>query len=217
MKNFNSIANPPARTQPPVDRAKFVPPPILTPTPKEQDPRHRVHHIEYPKTNLNRFLRKPLTLIDKLISPPIHSKEREKLLILGQQGIISSAAALGSQRIPDNIKTIELLEIPNTKEYQDFRLIGYETLDDYPNPSAPIFRRTKSMKNTNNQSEISTKRGSTNITDINSDYSTKLSTPLKSIKRNMHNKNETAIHNKQVFKEKSKGKTNRRKSNIGNL
>jgi hypothetical protein len=218
MKSFNSITNPTARTQPPINRAKFVAPPILTPKPKEQDPRSRVNHIiEYPKTNLNRFLRKPFTFIDKLISPPIQSKEREKLLILGQQGIISSAVALGSQRIPDNIKTIELLEIPNTEEYQDFRLISYETLDDYPNPSTSVFRRTKSTKNINNQNEIPTRRASTAITGINSDYSPKLSSPLKSIKRNTYNKNETAIHNKQVFKEKSKGITNRRKSNTGNL
>jgi len=211
-KNFNPIADQPSRTQPPVNRVKFVPPPTLTPQVKEQTaPRHRIDHIEFPKTSLNRILRRPFTFIDYLVPQrPIQSKEREKLLILGQQGIISSAVALGSPRIPDNIKSIELLEIPNPKtnvnQYQDFRLISYETLDDYSMPATPVFRRAKSVKNIKNQSEMPTKRASTIITDITSDNSSKLLSPLKSIKRTIHNKNETAIHNKQVSKEKSKGK-----------
>jgi hypothetical protein len=205
--NFNPIVNQSPRVQPPVNRAKFIQPPILIPKTNEQTPRHRIDYIEFPKTNLNHFLRKPFTFIDNLVSKPIPSNnEREKLLILGQQGIISSAVALGSQRIPDNIKTIELLEIPTTKpnanQYQDFHLIGYETLDDYSVSANPILRRAKSMKHINNAPN----RSLTILRDITSDNSSKLSSPLRSIKRNIHHKNDTAIHNKQVSREKRQGK-----------
>ncbi len=211
MKNFNPIVNHSARTQPPVDRARFVPPPILTPKIREQTPRHRVDHIQFPQTNSNRFFRKPFTFINNLISQPVVSKpEREKILRLGEQGIISSAMALGSQRIPDNIKTIELLEIPNTQtntnQYQDFSLVSYETLDDYSIPAPPVIRRAKSMRHINTPSELSTKRSSTIISGIPADSYSQLSSPLKNIRHNIHNKNETTIYNKQVSKEKSKGK-----------
>jgi hypothetical protein len=194
-KNFSPITHQYTRIQPPVNRAKFIQPPILIPKANEH---YRVDHIEYPKGNLNSLLRKP---IDNRRSQVIASEnEREKLVILGQQGIISSAVALGSQRIPDNIKTIELLEIPTTKpnasQYQDFHLISYETLDNYP----PVLRRIKSTKNIPKQIAISSRRSSTIIPDS----SPTISAPLKNIKRNLHHKNETVIHNKQVFKEKSK-------------
>ncbi len=210
MKNFNPIANPKARIQPPVNRAKFVPPPILNSKPKEPTLRSHVNHIEFPKSNLNRLLRRPLTFIDNLVSQPISSKnEREKLLTLSQQGIISSAVALGSQRIPDNIKSIELLEIPTTKkhanQYQDFRLIGYETHDNYPLPKTPLLRRTKSMKHVAKPRDMSSKRSSTILTDILPDSSSKLTSPLKSIKRHIHQKHESAIQNKPVSKENGKG------------
>jgi hypothetical protein len=206
-KQFTPIVNQTPRTQP-VNRVKFVQPPILIPKVKEQPPRHRVDDIEFPKRNINRLLRRPLTFIDNI---PISSKnEREKLLLLGQQGIISSAAALGAQKIPDNVKVIELLEIPNTKktgdQYQDFRLIHYETVDNSPLATTPLIRRAKSMKNVNNQPETSNRRASTVITDTISDKASKLTSPLKSIKRNIHHKRETDIHNQQVLKEKSKGK-----------
>jgi hypothetical protein len=213
--NFNPIVNPSARVQPPVNRAKFIQPPILIPKLNEQTPRHRVDYIEFPKRNLNHLRRKPLTFIDNLVSQPIPSNnEREKLVILGQQGILSSAVALGSQRIPDNIKTIELLEIPTTKnanQYQDFRLISYETLDDSSVFTNPVLRRAKSMKHINNASEKTSNHSLTILKDITSDNSSKLSSPLRSIKRNIHHKNETAIHNKQVSREKRQGKKSRRK------
>ena len=218
-KSFNPIITPSVRTEPPVNRATFIQPPILIPKTKEETPRHRIDDIEFPRTNINR-LRKPFTFIDNLAPKSSPSKsERDKLLILGQQGLLSSAVALGSSRIPDNIKTIELLEIPNTKtnlnQYQDFHLIGYETLDNHSFSTTPILRRAKSMKNINKQRAPSAKRLSTIVSDITSDNSSKFASPLKSIRRNFHHKNETANYNKQVFKEKSRGKTNRRKSNMG--
>lgn len=221
-KNFNPIVNQPMHAQPPVNRAKFVSPPELNTRSKEYIPRHRIDHIEYPKTNLNHLTRKPFTYLNNHTSSSVQSKEHEKLLKLGQQGIISSAVAFGTQRIPDNIKTIELLEIPNTKtnrnQYQDFHLIGYETLDNYSIPTTPVFRRTKSMRHNNNnnhhhhhkQHEMQTKRSSAIINEIPLDNLTKSSSPLKNIKHNTYHKNETSIHNKQVSKERSKGKTIRR-------
>ena len=182
---------------PPVNRARFVQPPTLL---SKVDLRHRVDHIEYPKGNINR---RPLTFMDNRVSQSISSNdEREKLLRLGQQGILLSAAALGSKKIPDNIKTIELLEIP-TNQHQDFRLIGYETLDD---PSLPPLRRTKSTRQINKQGESVSRRSSTIITDRPSEKPSALTSPLKSIKRHHRHKNETANHNKPVSHEKSSGR-----------
>jgi hypothetical protein len=210
IENFIPKANPSSRMMP-INRTRFIEPASLISQSKEQSLRHRIDDIEYPKTNINCLLRKPCTFVNNTVSQPIPSQdEREKLLILGQQGIISSAVALGSQKIPDNIKSIELLEIPNTKtnenQYQDFRMISYETLDNYPINTAPLLRRAKSMRHMSSQTETTHKRPSPLINDGLLDTYAKLTSPLKSIRRNIRNKHETAINNKPVFKEKIQGR-----------
>lgn len=197
-KHFTRIRQPPPPPPPVVNRAKFVQPPTF---PSKIDPRHRVDHIEYPKGNLSR---RPLTFLD---NQPID--EREKLLRLGQQGILLTAAALGSQKIPDNIKTIELLEIP-THQQQDFRFIGYETLDDSSLSHNPLLRRAKSTRQINKQSESVSRRASTIITDLDAEKSSTFVSPLKSLKRHHRHKNETANHNKPVSHEQKSGKRIRR-------
>lgn len=210
LENFNPITNQTSRVQA-AHRARFVQPPTLTPAGKEHTLRRRIDDIEFPKTNINCLLRKPCTHVDNIISQPIPSQdERDKLLILGQQGIISSAVALGGDRIPNNIKSIELLEIPNSKaaenQYQDFRLISYETLDDYPAAASPGLRRAKSMRHMSSQTDTGDKRPSPGNNEGLLENSSKLTSPLKSIRRSIRHKNDTAINNKPVFKEKGKGR-----------
>ncbi|CAM4913304.1 unnamed protein product [Rotaria socialis] len=219
MKNFNPIPNQSVRKQA-VNRAKFVQPPKLNSKPTEQISRHRIDHIEFPKTTLTRSLRKPSNPNDEIISKPVESKtERQKLLLLDQQGLLLSTIALGARKIPDNITSIELLEVPirrkNGKEYQGFQLVSFETLDDNPIPESPVLRRTKSMRQNNKTSEIPNKRLSTDIDNGTSQNFSKLASPLKSIKRNMHHKNETALNNKQVCKEDIKEEKRRKYDQLG--
>lgn len=201
---FTPIVNqPPPST---IQRTKFVRPPIFIP---------KIDHIEYPKTNLNHLPRRPLTFIDNLLSQPIQSKE--KPIIREQQGILSTASTLSSSTIPDNIKTIELMQIPTrksqTNEYQDFHLIGYETIDDHLH--RPL-RRTKSVKQINKSTTpSSTRRSSTIVTETDFEKSMPFTSPLKSIKRHFRQKNETAHQNKSVSREKSKGKTIRNEREYG--
>ncbi|CAF3580091.1 unnamed protein product [Rotaria sp. Silwood1] len=222
INNFNPIKNQPTRTQP-INRAKFVQPPILIPKSEEKSFRHRVDHIEFPKTTFPRPLRKSFISYDENISQPIQSKkERERLLLLGQQSIKSSAVALGAHKIPDHVQSIDLLEIPciqkNGKQFQDFKLISYDTFDHCPISSVPstsTLRRTKSMRNIDKSNEISNKHSSTISDDMNLHNLSKITSPLKTIKRNIFHKNGTAINNKQVFKEKSKEDKRRKYDQLG--
>jgi len=107
----------------------------------DEQTRHRVDHIEYPKMNLN-CLRKTTTT-----TTPRQTNERDNLLRLGQQGILSSARAFAASKIPENIKTIELLEVPNEKSKGNFRLISYETTDNK-------LVRTNSVKQTSKRSPL---------------------------------------------------------------
>ena len=205
-KKFTPIVNQPTLVPPtPVNRAKFVRPPTLP---------SRIDHIEYPKTNLNHLPRRPLTFIDNLVSQPMPWKdERDKLIMFGQQGIRSTATAFGSPTIPNHIQTIELLEIPRRKSHnnqsQDFHLISYETVEDHLLPYAPDpppLRRAKSMRQINKQTESSTsRRASAIVSGTGLEKPTHFTSPLKSIKRHLRHKNETANHNKPVSREKSKG------------
>ncbi|CAF3817440.1 unnamed protein product [Rotaria magnacalcarata] len=219
MKNFNPISNQSVRKQA-VNRAKFVQPPKLNSKPAEQISRHRIDHIEFPNATLTRSLRKPSNPDDEIISKSVEAKaERKKLLLLDQQGILSSTMALGARKIPDNITSIELLEVPirrkNGKEYQDFQLVNFETLDDNPIPESPVLCRTKSTRQNNKTSKIPNRSFSTNIDNRTSQNFSKLASPLKSIKRNMHHKNETALNNKQVCKEDTKEEKRRKYDQLG--
>lgn len=205
VESFNPIKNQTTRTEA-ANRAKFVPPPKL----EEKSFRHRIDHIEFPKTTLTKAARNPNTFTGEIISQSSKSKEeREKLVFLGQQGIISSAIALRSKKIPDNVTSIELIETsnnkPNVRDHQHFQVIHFETNDDNLAPINPTFRRTKSMRHPAKSSDIANKRASTIISDASSNNFSNLASPLKSIKRNVHHKNETTLHNKQVFKEKNQG------------
>lgn len=209
VKKFNPIINQPIRKQS-ISRAKFVEPPKLSSKLDEQNFRHRIDHIEYPKKVLRSSLRKPSKPSDETIAKSIDPKtEREEILSLGQQGIISTAIAFGSRKIPDNVSSIELLEIPmgkrNGKEYKNFQLVSFETIDNNVAPANPTFRRTKSMRCSSKINEISSRSPSTFINDIASFNYSKLSSPLKTIKRIINHKNESPINNTQVFKENSKG------------
>ncbi|CAF4233668.1 unnamed protein product [Rotaria sp. Silwood2] len=222
MNNFKPIKNQPIRIQP-VNRAIFVQPPILISKPEEKYFRHRVDHIEFPKTTFTRPFRKSFRSYDEIISQPVQSKiERERLLFLGQQGIISSVLAFGAQKIPDHIQSIDLLEVPctqkNGNQFHDFELISYQTFDHppiSPIPPTPTLRRTKSMKNINKLDELPNRRPPVIIDDTNLNYFSKFTSPLKNIKRNIFHKSEIAINNKQVFKEKNKEDKRRRYDQLG--
>ncbi|CAF3894003.1 unnamed protein product [Rotaria sordida] len=210
MNNFKPIKNQPTRIQP-TNRAKFVQPPILISKTEEKSSRHRIDHIEFPKTTFARPLHTSFTSYnDKHISQSIQSKrERENLLFLSQQGILSSARGFTLQKIPDYVQSIELLEVPyiqkNGNESRDFKVIGYETFDRRPIPPTSSLRRTKSMKNIKISNEISNNKHSpTIVNNISSPNLSKLTLSLKNMKHDIYHRNETAINNKQVFKENSK-------------
>lgn len=190
-QQFNPIHHKPTNIkQPSINRPNFVQPTKLIPKINDEQTRHRIDHIEYPKTNLTR-LRKT--------SQNISSKnERENLLRLSQQGILSTARAFATSKIPENIKTIDLLELPNTKLDENFRLISYETVDNQ-------LIRSNSLKQLHKLNETSSKRSSMI-----------LSSPLKSIKRHVEHKNQRANLNKQVSKEKTRGNKQSNNNNNNN-
>ena len=220
LEHFNPIEGPSLRTHQSAQRVNFVQAPTLATKANENEAnrqstngtlrRHRIDHIEFPRANLDRFSRRPLTFIEQSAPSPLPEHDQRKTLVsLTRQGIVSSAVALGSRTIPDHIKSIDLLEMPQNRragvEQQDFHLISYETLDAHSRSTAPGQRRSKSARRTNQKHDGATKRASTLLTDDTS-RNVKLRTPLKSIKRHLQSRNETAIQNRPVQREKCLGR-----------
>lgn len=167
LSEFRPIEKP-SREKDIRSQTKFRPAPTL----QRSSSRHRIDQIEYSKTNLKDFARRPLSTVNI-------NDEREKILRETRRTIQSSDIALKEKKIPFDVKSIDLIEVPSSSRETNVRLVRYETLKLDPKTSS---------------------KPKVNVTPEEKSPPTKLTSPLKSIKRQFVNQNSKAKHNPQVSK-----------------
>ena len=126
-------------------QTKFCP----VPTFLRSSSRHRIDRIDYPTRNFTRLIHK--------------SSEHDEIVRQSQQTIRSSNVALKEKRLPPNVKSIDLIEIPSLKNEKNVQMLRYETL-------------------------------------TRDELQSKSTSPLKTVRRELRQKNLTAKQNPHVFK-----------------